>query len=139
MRLCNNAVLAALLLAAGLVALAQPAPASGGGAQSQSAPPLTVDTDPVRSPDVTAPVLPGAVLKKQGEGFLLHTDVEEVVLNATVLDGSNLVQNLTKDNFTVYEDGVKQTLHQLSAHRSAGIHGAGDRQLGVDVHASGRR
>ena len=32
------------------------------------------------------------------------------MLNATVLDGTNLVQNLTKDDFQVYEDGVKQTL-----------------------------
>ena len=49
-------------------------------------------------------------MQKQGEGYLLHADVEEVVLNATVLDGSQLVENLARDNFQVYEDGVKQTL-----------------------------
>jgi VWFA-related protein len=49
-------------------------------------------------------------MKKEGEGFLLHTDVEEVVLNATVLNGTSLVENLTKDDFAIYEDGVKQTL-----------------------------
>jgi VWFA-related protein len=32
------------------------------------------------------------------------------VLNATVLNGSELVENLTKDNFQVTEDGVKQTI-----------------------------
>jgi Ca-activated chloride channel homolog len=49
-------------------------------------------------------------MKKEGEGYLLHTDVEEVVLNATVLNGTSLVENLAKDDFAVYEDGVKQTL-----------------------------
>jgi Ca-activated chloride channel homolog len=32
------------------------------------------------------------------------------VLNATVLDGSRLVPDLKKDNFQVFEDGVRQTL-----------------------------
>ncbi|MGO8758813.1 MAG: VWA domain-containing protein [Terracidiphilus sp.] len=49
-------------------------------------------------------------MRRLGEGYLFHADVEEVVLNATVLDGTNLVENLAKDDFTVYEDGVKQTL-----------------------------
>jgi VWFA-related protein len=49
-------------------------------------------------------------MKKEGEGFLLHTDVEEVVLNATVVNGTSLVEDLTKGDFAVYEDGVKQTL-----------------------------
>ena len=49
-------------------------------------------------------------LEKKGEGYLLHADVEEVVLNATVLSGTQLVENLTKDDFTVMEDGVKQNI-----------------------------
>ena len=49
-------------------------------------------------------------MRKQGGGYILHTDVEEVVLNATVLDGNRLVQDLTKENFQVSEDGIKQTL-----------------------------
>jgi len=36
--------------------------------------------------------------------------VEEVILNATVLAGTQLVQNLKKDNFQVFEDGVKQNI-----------------------------
>ncbi|MGA2571324.1 MAG: VWA domain-containing protein, partial [Terracidiphilus sp.] len=64
----------------------------------------------VRSPDAVPPASSAGVMKKQGEGYLFHADVEEVVLNATVLDGANLVQNLTKDDFTVYEDGVMQKL-----------------------------
>jgi VWFA-related protein len=73
---------------------------------------LTVDRDPVRSPDheaVPAPTQPA--LRKQGsEGYVLHTDVEEVVLNATVLEGTKLVPDLKKDNFQIFEDGVKQSL-----------------------------
>jgi VWFA-related protein len=61
---------------------------------------------------VEAPATPtGEALKKQGEGYVLHTDVEEVILNATVLaNGNQLVQNLKKDNFQVFEDGVKQNI-----------------------------
>jgi VWFA-related protein len=49
-------------------------------------------------------------MRKQGEGYVLHTDVEEVVLNCTVLDGNKLVQDLKRDNFEIFEDGVKQTI-----------------------------
>jgi len=108
MRLCNNAILVCFLVAAGLALPAQQTPQPQAKTQANS--PLTVDSDPVRSPDAVTPAPSSGPLKKEGEGYLLHTDVEEVVLNATVLDGTNLVQNLTKDNFTVYEDGVKQTL-----------------------------
>jgi Ca-activated chloride channel homolog len=111
MRLCNNAILFSLLAMAGVVLSAQQsaAPQTGHQAGPATAPAPTQDTDPVRSPDaVTAP--PGNEIRKQGEGYLLHQDVEEVVLNATVLDGTELVENLTKDNFQVFEDGVKQTL-----------------------------
>jgi Ca-activated chloride channel family protein len=110
MRLCNNAILAAFFAAAGLTLSAQQAPAPQAGAQATPAPPPTVDTDPVRSPDVVTPAPSSGALRKEGEGYRLHTDVEEVVLNATVLEGTNLVENLTKDDFAVYEDGVKQTL-----------------------------
>jgi len=110
MRLCNNAVLAALLIASALFLRAQSPPAPSSPAQQGSAPPLTVDTDPVRSPDTLAPAPANGPLRKEGQGYLLRTDVEEVVLNATVLDGTQLVQNLTKNDFTVLEDGVKQNI-----------------------------
>src|SRR5208337_416061 len=61
-------------------------------------------------PDATVTAVPAGTMKKQGEGYLYHTDVEEVVLNATVLKGTSLVENLTREDFTVLEDGVKQTL-----------------------------
>src|SRR6202453_4210782 len=118
MRLCNNAILAAILVAAGATLSAQQASApSPAAAQATPAPSVNkpsttpaVDTDPVRSPDVVTPAPAPDTLKKEGQGFLLHTDVEEVVLNATVIEGTNLVENLTKDDFTIFEDGVKQTL-----------------------------
>ena len=35
-------------------------------------------------------------MKKEGEGYVLHADVEEVVLNCTVLEGNRLVPDLTE-------------------------------------------
>ena len=72
------------------------------------APSLTVDRDPVRSPDGEPPAPPA--FRKEGEGFVLHTDVEEVSLNCSVLDGNRLAPDLKKENFQVFEDGVKQKL-----------------------------
>ncbi len=110
MRLCNKAILSVFLLISTLTLGAQQAPKPA--APSTQAAPLTVDTDPVRSPDVEeAPSASGAPLHKEGgEGYVLHTNVEEVVLNATVLEGSQLVQTLKQDNFQVFEDGVKQNI-----------------------------
>jgi VWFA-related protein len=117
MRLRNNVILTVLLAGSALAVAAQQPAAPAGSASipsTQAAPaqtaPLTVDRDPVRAPEGTvAGPAPGSV-SKQGAGFVLRTDVEEVVLNATVLNGSNIVQDLTKDDFQVTEDGVKQTL-----------------------------
>lgn len=110
MRLCNNAAIAVFLFFSTLTLGAQQAPKPPAPA-TQTAP-LTVDTDPVRSPDgEQPPSLNGEALKKEGgEGYVLHTNVEEVILNATVLDGSQLVQTLKKENFQVFEDGVKQNI-----------------------------
>ncbi len=112
MRLCSNTILAALLGGAALLAPAQPRPASTANAQTTpgQAPPLTVDTDPVRSPDAGLTPSLGPLRKQGREGYILRTDVEEVVLNATVLSDNHLVQNLTKNDFEIYEDGVKQNI-----------------------------
>ncbi len=114
MRHCIKAALAALFVASGILlpALrAQQAQQPAAAVQAAHSQPLTEDTDPVRSPDVSPPVAPTGTVYKQGEGYLLRTNVEEVVLNATVLNGDRqLVESLTKDNFTVFEDGVKQTI-----------------------------
>jgi len=108
MHLCNNAVLAVFLAAAALTAAAQQSPTPSAPSQ---APPLTVDRDPVRSPDIEPPqIISTGGQHKQADGFILHTDVEEVVLNATVLEGNRLVPDLKKENFQILEDGVKQAL-----------------------------
>lgn len=105
---CNSAIAAVLLAGAALSLSAQipPNPAPG------QAPSLTVDRDPVRSPDgaSAANINAAGEVRKEGGGYILRQDVEEVVLNATVLDGNRLVQDLKKDNFTVFEDGVKQNI-----------------------------
>jgi Ca-activated chloride channel homolog len=136
MRPCNNLIPAALfrvlfvsaaLLFSVSAALALPFPAQNApvsGAQAPApvatastpaqtgSPALTLpqDADPVRSPDAAPPPSPTPLPKEGKSGYVLRTDVEEVVLNATVLDGTKIVQNLTRDDFTVFEDGVKQTL-----------------------------
>jgi Ca-activated chloride channel family protein len=117
MRLCNNVFRAALLAGAAIWLSAQPklAFASLAAPQAASQAPghaatFPADSDPVHAPEGAAPTPPPAPLPKEGSGYVLRTDVEEVVLNATVLNGTELVQNLTKDDFQVYEDGVKQTL-----------------------------
>jgi VWFA-related protein len=112
MRPCNNAILTLLLfwtvLTAGAQTAAKQQPPKPSPAQ---APSLTEDRDPVRSPDAEQPPTPtGQPLRKEGEGYILHTEVEEVILNATVLEGSKLVQDLKKDDFQVFEDGVKQNI-----------------------------
>src|ERR1700740_932331 len=107
MRLCNNATFAILIFLSTLTGWAQQTPSMP--AQSPS-PSLTEDRDPVRSPDGESPAPAGTgPLHKEGEGYILRTNVEEVVLNATVLEGSKLVQNLKKDDFEVFEDGGKQS------------------------------
>jgi VWFA-related protein len=102
MRLCNSLFLS-LLLAGTALSL----PAQQPSAQVP-APPLTVDRDPVRSPDGEAPA--PTVVHKQSGGYVLHTDVEEVALNCTVLHANQPVADLKKENFQVLEDGARQTL-----------------------------
>ena len=52
----------------------------------------------------------GKPLPKEGYSYVYRTDVEEVVLNASVLEGNRLVQDLKRENFQVFEDGVKQAI-----------------------------
>jgi VWFA-related protein len=110
-------VIAVLLAGAAVTLAAQqkpttqnPAVPAASQTPTAQAPSLNEDRDPVRSPDVTAPEIGGGQLHKQGEGYVLRTDVEEVVLNCTVLEGTRLVQDLKQENFHVLEDGVKQNI-----------------------------
>jgi VWFA-related protein len=90
-------------------------------AQQSGPPNLSVDRDPILSPDAAdnqpvSPTSPSAtasasdVEKKDGR-YTLRRDVEEVVLNATVLDESGrLVNDLKQEDFHLFEDGVPQTI-----------------------------
>ncbi|MEZ2348229.1 VWA domain-containing protein [Terriglobus sp. RCC_193] len=94
-------------------------------APAPSAPSLSVDRDPVPSPDPeAAPAAAGAdaagqqpstdQIQRAGGTYTLHTEVGEVRLNASVVDGSGRsVQTLPPSAFTVYEDGVQQTVASL--------------------------
>jgi VWFA-related protein len=132
MRLRSNRVLFLAILLAGFclpgsLLMAFQAP---GTAEAQK--PLTTDRDPVLSPESqTAPPnqapssQPGAgaaqtpaaptgetPLTRGANGrYTLQRNVDEVILNATVLDDKqHLVENLSKDDFKVYEDGVLQSI-----------------------------
>ena len=111
MRHCNKAVLSIFISILAITLGAQQPPKQQTAAPGQATP-LSVDRDPVRSPDAEVPPsISGQPLRKEGaEGYVLRTDVEEVVLNATVLEGTKLVQDLKRDNFQVFEDGVKQNI-----------------------------
>ncbi|HEX4005747.1 MAG TPA: VWA domain-containing protein [Acidobacteriaceae bacterium] len=130
MRLCSSVILCATLsLAIGPGTLlaqnapAQPPPQSApqpdvSPQSSETQPSLEVDRDPVVSPDAAdnQPVSPGepnggqAVQRDKGV-FTIRRDVDEVVLNCTVVDSDgHLVQDLTKDDFRVLEDNVPQAI-----------------------------
>ncbi|HEY0794263.1 MAG TPA: VWA domain-containing protein [Acidisarcina sp.] len=86
----------------------------------ETQPSLTVDRDPVPSPDPdtppVAPPKPGLPAGPQditrgARGYVLRRDVEEVILTATVLDDNgHFVTTLDKNDFSVAEDGVPQTI-----------------------------
>ena len=90
-------------------------------AQVKTAPPLTVDSDPVPSPDATgaAPATAaqataaqgGAQVVQENGRFTLQANAYEVRLNASVIDGSGrMADSLPKEAFRVYEDGVPQSI-----------------------------
>jgi len=87
--------------------------------KSTAAGPLTVDRDPVASPDPDGPApaagaqstAPVGTIERENGRYTLRQDAYEVRLNATAIDGSGRsVQTLEKDAFHVYEDGVPQTI-----------------------------
>jgi VWFA-related protein len=85
----------------------------------QIQPNLSVDRDPVPSPDAEVPESASvntdtpsksAELQKGQNGvYTLHQDVDEVLLSCTVVDEKgHPVEDLTRDNFRVWEDSVPQ-------------------------------
>jgi len=123
MHLCNKRHIFFLffLVASSYVVQAQaPAPQQPPSKPEQQ-PPLTVDRDPIVSPDAAdnqpvSPsnpnaVKPGTNLDREKGGFTFRRDVDEVVLNASVLDDNGrIVNDLKQDDFHVFEDGVQQTI-----------------------------
>jgi VWFA-related protein len=85
-------------------------------------PSLTVDRDPILSPDVeekvpvtpttpAAPAQPGEIQKGKSGVYTLREDVNEVVLNCTVVnEQGKLVKDLKSADFHVWEDGVSQKI-----------------------------
>ncbi len=155
MRRCSkqsaSILLGCALLFAGGLGSARPAhgqasQASASTSTAEQQPSLEVERDPVRSPDEAdnAAVKPGSLtdaaangkpsdeVGKSGEGrFTLRRDVQEVVLNATVLDDQgHLVNDLTRDDFHVLEDGVAQTVASFQ-HSDTPV------SLGILVDSSG--
>ena len=96
-------------------------PQANSAAQSApSTPGLTVDFDPVPSPDPVAaattaaapatPPKPGEISRDNGR-YILQANAYEVRLNASVIDSSGRsVENLGQGAFQVFEDGVPQTI-----------------------------
>ena len=93
----------------------------------ESQPSLSQDRDPVLSPEEAAsavaaaagPAATGAasgtqvgkIQKGRGGMYTLHEDVNEVVLNCTVVNQQGqLVKGLDRSDFRVWEDGVPQTI-----------------------------
>jgi len=91
-------------------------------------PRLDIDHDPIPSPDAdesapiaTAPspstATPGTqpgIQKDQKGLYVLHEDVDEVLLNCTVIDDQgHPVQDLSANDFRVWEDGVPQTVKSV--------------------------
>lgn len=115
-----------------------------GQAQSASGPetqhPLSSDRDPVLSPDPEEstpkpPQKPGeqpGTIARSGHGqYTLQRNVDEVVLNATVIDDKqHLVPTLGKTDFKIFEDGVEQTITSFQ-HQDIPI------SLGIIVDNSG--
>jgi len=138
-------MVAALWAATPAALLAQnPAPVASAQTSQSPAPeqqkPLNVDRDPIRSPDAeeTAPsVAPdsntkaGDITRGTSGKFTLRRDVDEVILNATVLDDSgHLVNSLKQEDFSVTEDGIPQKIASF-LHEDAPV------SLGLVVDNSG--
>jgi Ca-activated chloride channel family protein len=88
--------------------------------QPEKQPDLAIDRDPIPSPDVVvpspttanAPSVPGPageIRKGENGVYTLHEDVDEVLLDCTVIDEKGRpVLGLSKGDFRVWEDGVPQ-------------------------------
>ena len=100
----------------------------------EAQPRLDVDRDPIASPDPIAPpttadsnansapalgsepttAAGSADLQKQNGVYILHANVDEVILNCAVLDSKGQpVKGLNRENFRVWEDGVAEQVNSV--------------------------
>jgi VWFA-related protein len=93
--------------------------------QPQSQPNLGVDRDPIPSPDrdeeesaktstATTPDRSREVQQNRSGDYTLRQDVEEVLLNCTVIDEKgHPVEDLTRGDFRIWEDNSPQTANSF--------------------------
>jgi Ca-activated chloride channel homolog len=93
--------------------------------QPETQPPLNVDRDPVPSPEpppaaaaaTTAPAAPnspGQLQKNQNGMYVYRTNVDEVLLNCTVVDEKGqIVTDLKPGDFRVWEDGISEHINSV--------------------------
>lgn len=87
---------------------------------------LDIDRDPIPSPDPEPPAAtanapsspnitqPADVQKGHDGMYTLHTNVDEVLLNCSVIDEKGrTVNDLKQSDFRVWEDGVPQTINSV--------------------------
>lgn len=84
-------------------------------------PNLSIDRDPIPSPDIeipkppptvsNTPARPGELQKGDNGVYTLHENVDEVLLSCTVIDEKGQpVEGLTQNDFRVWEDSVPQRI-----------------------------
>lgn len=94
--------------------------------QPERQPDLAVDRDPIPSPDVLASAPEtatnttntrgpaGQIQKGQNGVYTLHEDVDEVLLDCTVVDEKgHPILDLRKEDFRAFEDGAPQTVNSF--------------------------
>jgi len=118
----------------GPVAAQVPAQAATSPTLPEKQLPLNVDRDPVEAPQGPGSATPAqtpSIIGRDNGRYTLQRNVDEVVLNATVLDQQqHMVTTLTKDDFKVTEDGVPQVISSFQ-HQDIPI------SLGILVDNSG--
>ncbi len=84
------------------------------GAQNSTppqAPPRSSQPAPGQPQTETPPADQGSPQGQDSGGFVFHSDVQEVLLHATVIDDKQrMVTNLDKNAFSVFEDGKPQVI-----------------------------
>ena len=116
MHLLNRLQLVLLLSVLSLAVGAQntaPPQAPPRTSEPGSSPPASGQASPAPPQSETSPPAPEASQQPGVEpgGFVLHSDVQEVLLHATVIDDKQrMITNLDKNAFTVFEDGKLQVI-----------------------------